>query len=93
MALEDRPVVAVLGDGASLYSIQALWSAARYRAPLLAIVMANHRYAVMDGLAERAGGRGAWPDFGAVDIALLAEGFDCPSRRIVEHPSYLDARR
>jgi benzoylformate decarboxylase len=91
MALEDRPVVAVLGDGASLYSIQALWSAARYRAPLLAIVMANHRYAVMDGLAERAGGRGAWPDFGAVDIALLAEGFGCPSRRIVEHSELLDA--
>ena len=31
MALPDRPVVAVLGDGASLYAIQALWSAARYR--------------------------------------------------------------
>jgi benzoylformate decarboxylase len=91
MALDDRPVVAVLGDGASLYSIQALWSAARYRAPLLAIVMANHRYAVMDGLAERAGGRGAWPDFAAVDIAVLAEGFGCPARRISEHAELLAA--
>src|ERR1700689_710371 len=33
MALRGkRPVVAVLGDGAALYSIQALWSAARYGA-------------------------------------------------------------
>jgi len=91
MALDDRPVVAVLGDGASLYSIQALWSAARYRAPLLAIVMANHRYAVMDGLAERAGGRGAWPDFAAVDITVLAEGFGCPARKISEHAELLAA--
>ncbi|MGD1057941.1 MAG: thiamine pyrophosphate-binding protein [Solirubrobacteraceae bacterium] len=91
MALDDRPVVAVLGDGASLYSIQALWSAARYGAPLLALVMSNHRYAVMDGLAARAGGRGAWPDFAAVDIALLAEGLGCPSRRISEHAELLAA--
>jgi benzoylformate decarboxylase len=91
MALADRPVVAVLGDGASLYAIQALWSAARYRAPLLAIVMANHRYAVMDGLAERAGGRGAWPDFGAVDVAVLAEGFGCPARKISTHAELLAA--
>ena len=31
MARPDRPVVAIVGDGSSLYSIQALWSAAHYR--------------------------------------------------------------
>ena len=31
MALPERPVVAAVGDGSSLYSIQALWSAAYYR--------------------------------------------------------------
>jgi hypothetical protein len=30
MALPERPVVAVLGDGSSLYAIQGLWSAAHY---------------------------------------------------------------
>jgi benzoylformate decarboxylase len=91
MALEDRPVVAVLGDGASLYTIQTLWSAAHYRAPLLAIVMANRRYAVMDGLAARAGGPGAWPGFGSVDVATLAAGFGCPARRIGDHDELIAA--
>jgi benzoylformate decarboxylase len=85
MALDDRPVVAVLGDGASLYTIQTLWSAAHYRVPLLALVMANRRYAVMDGLAARAGGPGAWPGFESVDVATLAAGFGCPAQRIGDH--------
>jgi benzoylformate decarboxylase len=90
MAL-DRPVVAVLGDGSSLYAIQTLWSAARYGVPLLAIVMANGRYAVMDGLAARAGRPGAWPDFGAVDLCAIAGGLGCPARRIVEHGELIAA--
>ena len=35
MARPDRPVVAIVGDGSSMYSIQALWSAAHYRAGAL----------------------------------------------------------
>ncbi|MFT3864243.1 MAG: thiamine pyrophosphate-binding protein [Solirubrobacterales bacterium] len=87
----SRPVVAVLGDGSSLYAIQTLWSAAHYGVPLVAIVMANRRYAVMDGLAERAGGSGAWPGFGAIDIATLAAGFGCPARRIGDHGELIAA--
>jgi benzoylformate decarboxylase len=91
MGFDERPVVAVLGDGASLYAIQVLWSAARYRVPLLALIMANRRYAVMDGLAARAGGPGAWPGFGTVDVATLADGFGCPARRIGDHDELLAA--
>jgi benzoylformate decarboxylase len=91
MALEDRPVVAVLGDGSTLYAVQALWSAARYGVPLLAIVMGNGRYAVMDGLAQRAGRPGAWPGFGEVDLSAIAMGFGCPARRIVGHDELIAA--
>ena len=69
MGLPDRPVVAVLGDGSTMYAIQALWSAARYGVGVLLVVLANGRYAVMDGLARRAGGAAAWPAFESVDIA------------------------
>lgn len=85
MSLDDRPVVAVLGDGSALYAIHSLWSAARYGAPLLAIVMANRGYAVMDGLADRAGGIGPWGSFDSVDIPTLAAGFGCPARRVSSH--------
>ena len=55
MARPDRPVLAVVGDGSSLYQIQALWSAARYGAGVLFIVLVNGGYAIMDRLAERNG--------------------------------------
>jgi benzoylformate decarboxylase len=91
MGLPERPVVAVLGDGATMYTVQALWSAARYGVGVLLIVMANRRYAVMDGLAERAGGRGPWPGFDQIDIAAIAAALGCPARRIATHDELLAA--
>jgi len=60
LARTDRPVLTVVGDGSSLYQIQALWSAARYGAGVLFVVLANGGYAIMDRLAEAtvATGRG-----------------------------------
>ncbi len=53
MGNPSRPVVAVVGDGSSMYAIQALWSAAHYEVGVLIIVMANGRYKVMDNLARQ----------------------------------------
>ena len=89
MGLPDRPVVAVLGDGSTMYAIQALWSAARYDVGVLLIVLANGRYAVMDALARRQGGAGAWPGFEAVDIGGLARSLGCPSVRVETHEELL----
>jgi benzoylformate decarboxylase len=85
MGLEDRPVVAVLGDGSTTYAIQALWSAARYEVGVLLVVLANGRYAVMDGLARRHGGAAAWPGFEAVDIGGMARALGCPSVQVQTH--------
>jgi benzoylformate decarboxylase len=81
MALPERPVVAVLGDGSSLYAIQGLWSAAHYGIGALFVVLNNGGYAVMDRLAEQYGGKGPWPGF-SVDLTGLARAFGCPARRI-----------
>jgi len=85
----DRPVVAVLGDGSTLYAVQALWSAAHYGVGVLFVVMANGRYAVMDVLARREGGRGPWPAFDQVDIGGLARAFGCATRRVGTHDELL----
>jgi benzoylformate decarboxylase len=85
MAQRDRPVVAVVGDGSSLYGIQALWSVARYRLGVLYVILSNGGYAIMDRLAERTGGTAPWPQFDDVDIAGLARCFGCASRRIENH--------
>ena len=78
MALPDRPVVAVIGDGSSLYGIQGLWSAAHYGAGVLYVILSNGGYVIMDRLAERTGNDGPWPGFGEIDIAALARGFWLP---------------
>jgi thiamine pyrophosphate-dependent acetolactate synthase large subunit-like protein len=78
----ERPVVAIIGDGASLYAIQSLWTAVHYRVGVLVVVLANGRYAVMDQLAEAAGGKPAWPGFEEVDVSAIAAGFGCPTRRV-----------
>jgi benzoylformate decarboxylase len=89
MARPDRPVVAIVGDGSSLYAIQALWSAARYGAGVLFVVLSNGRYAIMDRLAERTGEAGPWPAFEDVDVAALAEGLGCPAVRVEDHAALL----
>jgi benzoylformate decarboxylase len=82
LAAPDRPVVAVVGDGSALYQVQALWSAARYGAGVLFVVLANGRYAIMDRLAEAQGGKAPWPSFEDVSLSGLASSLGCPARRI-----------
>lgn len=85
----SRPVVALLGDGSSLYAIQGLWSAARYGCGVLFVVLANGRYAVMDQLAAGAGGKGPWPAFDDVSVAGLARSFNCPAIEIRSYAELL----
>jgi benzoylformate decarboxylase len=91
MGLADRPVVAVLGDGSSMYAIQALWSAAHYRVGVLLIVLANGGYRVMDGLARDTGLPGAWPSFEEIDFVSVARGLGCDAVRVSTHDELLVA--
>jgi benzoylformate decarboxylase len=85
MALPERPVVAVVGDGSAIYGIQALWSAAHYRVGVLYVILSNGGYAIMDRLAERVGRSAPWPSFDEVELATVARGFGCPARQIATH--------
>jgi benzoylformate decarboxylase len=84
MALPERPVVAVVGDGSAMYGIQALWSAAYYGLGVLYVILSNGGYAIMDRLAERQGLEAPWPSF-EVDIAAMARAQGCEGERISEH--------
>ena len=89
MATPDRPIVALLGDGSSMYSIQALWTAAAYHVGTVFVVIANGGYAVMNGLAQDHGGQGPWPALTGLDIAGIAEGMGCAAIRITGHEELL----
>jgi len=61
IALPDRPVVALIGDGSAMYTIQALWTAAHYRVPVIWVIFNNSSYRILKqrlvmlrGLAEQA---------------------------------------
>ena len=42
-----RPVLCVSGDGSAMYSIQALWTAAHHRLPIVFVILANREYRVL----------------------------------------------
>jgi benzoylformate decarboxylase len=61
VALPDRPVVALIGDGSAMYTVQALWTAAHYRLPVVWVILNNMSYRILKqrlvmlrGLAEQA---------------------------------------
>lgn len=47
VAMPDRPVVAVSGDGSAMYSIQALWTAAHHKLAIVFVVLANREYRIL----------------------------------------------
>ena len=47
LAQPDRPHVAVIGDGSSMYSIQALWTAAHLNLPISWIIANNRSYRIL----------------------------------------------
>ena len=47
VAHPDRPVLAITGDGSAMYSIQALWTAAHHRLPVVFVILSNREYRVL----------------------------------------------
>jgi benzoylformate decarboxylase len=47
LAWPERPVLALLGEGAAMYGIQGLWSAARYRIPVTFVICNNAQYQIL----------------------------------------------
>lgn len=59
IACPDRPVLALVGDGSAMYTIQALWTMARENLNVTAIVFNNASYSILNVELERVGAEGA----------------------------------
>ncbi|UXD88897.1 acetolactate synthase large subunit [Thalassolituus hydrocarboniclasticus] len=55
VACPGRPVVALIGDGTAMYTIQALWSMARENLHVVSIIFNNASYSVLNVELERVG--------------------------------------
>jgi benzoylformate decarboxylase len=88
LALPDREVIAVEGDGAFQFGPQALWVAARQRLPVIFLVINNQSYAAVAAALRRYGGRaarrGEYPgkDVGGMDVARIARGYGVAAERL-----------
>jgi benzoylformate decarboxylase len=73
-----RTVVATIGDGSFEYSVQAIWTAAQHRLPIVFVVMRNGEYSILKSFAvlEKTPGVPGL-DLPGLDIASIAEGFGC----------------
>ena len=47
LAWPERPVLGILGEGASMYGIQGLWSAAHHKIPVKFVICNNAQYQIL----------------------------------------------
>jgi benzoylformate decarboxylase len=47
VAQPSRRVLAISGDGSAMYSIQALWSAAHHKLPIVFVILSNREYRIL----------------------------------------------
>lgn len=62
LALPDRPVVALIGDGSAMYTCQALWTAARYNIGIAFVILNNSSYRILKQRVNAMRGHAAQTD-------------------------------
>ena len=93
LARPDRPVLSVVGDGAALYTIQGLWTAAHHRVPVTWVIANNSSYRILKlNMLEYLGEGAAGRRFVAMDMtdppldfSQIAASFGVKGVR-VQHP-------
>lgn len=82
-AAGGRKVLALLGDGSAMYTVQGLWSAVDQRAQISFLILNNGRYAALDHFA-RVFQMNALPgtEIGGIDFVGLAQSMGVTARRV-----------
>jgi thiamine pyrophosphate-dependent acetolactate synthase large subunit-like protein len=96
LARPDRKVVGICSDGAAMYSISALWTAAHHRIPVTYVMLSNKSYRILKlNMLEYLGPAAKDREFVAMDLTdpelrfdRMAEAMGVPARR-VERPEQL----
>jgi benzoylformate decarboxylase len=94
LAQPGRPVVAVVGDGSSMYSIQALWTAAHLKLPITYLVVNNRSYRIIKErlLAGRGSDQFIAMDLKqpSIDFVSVARGLGLTAQCVTD-PAELDS--
>ncbi|MFC1870779.1 thiamine pyrophosphate-binding protein [Chloroflexota bacterium] len=89
LALPDRPVVAVIGDGSAIWSFQSLWTAASHNIPITYVICSNTSYRTVKTnkirkMGEQIKGRYLGLDFASptIDFCQLAQGLGVHGQKV-----------
>ncbi len=91
IAHPKRRVVCAVGDGSLQYSVQALWSAAQQKAPVMFVVICNGNYSALKGFRDftKVGKNVPGIDIPGIDAVKIAEGYGLKARE-VDRPEDLE---
>ncbi|MCH9675802.1 MAG: thiamine pyrophosphate-binding protein, partial [Gammaproteobacteria bacterium] len=94
LAFPDRPALCITGDGSSLYTIQALWTAAHHDIPIVFVILNNRVYRILKYNMNRYRQEARTPERKGylhmdlthpdIDFVSLAKGFGLEAKRIVD---------
>ena len=82
IAWPDRPVVAVLGDGGFMFSVNELATAVKYRLPIAILLMNDDRYGAIKWLQEKMFKRWGETELANPDFPALARAFGARGERL-----------
>jgi benzoylformate decarboxylase len=92
LAQPSRRVAAIIGDGSAMYSIQALWSAANQKAPVVFVLCNNGGYRIIKQRLKRFHGNETFIGMDlkdpAIDVAGLARAFGMKAHRIEDGAAF-----
>jgi acetolactate synthase-1/2/3 large subunit len=86
-----RPVVAVVGDGGFMFSVNELATAVKYRLPIAFLVMNDDRYGAIKWLQETMFGRWGETELANPDFPALAQAFGARGERLASVKALPDA--
>ena len=90
VACPDRKVLAMIGDGSAMYTVQSLWTMAREGLDITVLIFANGTYNILRGELTNVGVQNPGPravdmlTLGRPDIdwVAMAKGHGVPARRV-----------
>jgi acetolactate synthase-1/2/3 large subunit len=99
IAGNDQPVIALVGDGSAMYTIQSLWTLMNENLDVTVIVLNNRSYAILNIELERVGAKGDGPKAKSqldlsktpIDFVAMAKGMGMPARKATTAEEFNDA--
>lgn len=96
---KHRPVISLVGDGSSMYTIQSLWTMVNENLDITVIVLNNRSYAILNIELERVGAKGVGEKAKSqldlskteIDFVAMAKSMGMPAEKATTAEAFNDA--